>query len=265
MEHEEESLRLDLKTRSGVVEKQATFAGIRPGMRVLDIGCGSGKTTSVLHDLVQPGGKATGIDISRERTDYALSHYQKDGLEFFHRDMRDPLDDLGMFDFIWMRFVLEYYRVDAWPVVKHVTESLRVGGTLCLIDLDHNCLCHYEMPERLEKTVHELMEAVEKQANFDPYVGRKLYSYFKKLGYKGIKINVGTQHLIYGELSEVDAYNWLKKIEVGIKRIHFDFHRYDSGYEEFVNEFMTFFKDPGRFTYTPLISVRGNKDRSDVV
>jgi ubiquinone/menaquinone biosynthesis C-methylase UbiE len=36
--------------------------GIRPGMRVLDLGCGAGDTTFVAADLVGPGGSVVGLD-----------------------------------------------------------------------------------------------------------------------------------------------------------------------------------------------------------
>ena len=61
MEHEDEAKRLDLKTEGGPVFKQALWAGIQPGMRVADIGCGSGKTTHFLHQLIQPGGEIVGM------------------------------------------------------------------------------------------------------------------------------------------------------------------------------------------------------------
>ncbi|MBW7943292.1 MAG: methyltransferase type 11, partial [Candidatus Kuenenia stuttgartiensis] len=38
MENDEEALRLDIKTDTSVVEKQALWAGIETGMRVADIG-----------------------------------------------------------------------------------------------------------------------------------------------------------------------------------------------------------------------------------
>ena len=71
MESLEESLRLDQKTDPLVVEKQARWAGIQPGMRVADLGCGSGKTTSVLNRLVQPGGEAVGLDFAPNRYEFA--------------------------------------------------------------------------------------------------------------------------------------------------------------------------------------------------
>ncbi|HMK65410.1 MAG TPA: methyltransferase type 11, partial [Thermodesulfobacteriota bacterium] len=60
MEDDEEAIRLDRKTDPSVVERQARWAGVKPGMRLADLGCGSGKTSSVLHELVQPGGEVIG-------------------------------------------------------------------------------------------------------------------------------------------------------------------------------------------------------------
>jgi SAM-dependent methyltransferase len=48
MESEEEAVRLDLKTDPDAVRKQALWCGVKAGLRVLDAGCGPGKTTSIL-------------------------------------------------------------------------------------------------------------------------------------------------------------------------------------------------------------------------
>ena len=161
--------------------------------------------------------------------------------------------------------MLEYYRAEAWSIVQHVASVLKPGGILCLIDLDYNCLTHFEMPERLEKTTQEIIEMAQIKANFDPYAGRKLYSYLYKLDFSDIKVHVGAHHLIYGNLDTIDAYVWARKIEVAGKRIGFDFHRYSSGYDGYAEEFKAFFNDPGRFTYTPLISACGRKSNSPAI
>ena len=67
MESEEEAFRLDLKTDPETIRRQARWAGLRPGMRVADLGCGSGKTTGVLAEIVRPGGAAVGVEISEQR------------------------------------------------------------------------------------------------------------------------------------------------------------------------------------------------------
>lgn len=258
MESDEETFRLDIKTDIKVVERQALWAGIKPGMYVADICCGSGKTTSILHKLVHYKGKSVGVDFSLKRIEFAQEHYNGKGIEFVCMDIRDPLDELGMFDFIWVRFVLEYYLSNSFDIVKNISKILKPGGILCLIDLDYNCLSHYDIPSKLEKTLFSIMKYVEENANFDSYAGRKLYSHLYRLGYQDIDVDVRAHHLIFGKPKDADAFNWTKKIEVVSKKIQFQFKEYE-GHEDFIADFKKFFADPGRFTYTPVISCRGRK------
>jgi SAM-dependent methyltransferase len=257
MENSEESKRLVVKTDNDVLVQQAQWAGITPGMRVIDIGCGPGKTTQMLGEIVQPGGSAVGIDLSEERTAFARENYGSDSVSFAQRDLLKPLDDLGQFDFAWVRFLLEYHLSDSFELVQNVSRALKPGGTLCLIDLDYNCLSHFGHSPRMERAVAAIMKNVEEKENFDPYVGRKLYSFLYDMGYQNIDVKVEAHHQIFGELKQVDEFNWTKKVEVAAR--HYDFVEYEGGFEEFREEFRDFFASPRRFTYTPLISCRGTK------
>jgi SAM-dependent methyltransferase len=258
MESEEENDRLDLKTDPIVVRQQGMWARVGQNMRIADLGCGSGKTTSVLHQLAQPGGSAVGVDISRKRVEYAREYYGCDGVEFVCQDIRLPLDNLGEFDFVWIRFVLEYYRSNAADIVYNVSKVLKPGGTICLIDLDLNCMNHYRLPDKLERAIVYFMKTLEEKANFDVYAGRKLYSYLYDLGYEGIDVNVSAHHVIYGELGPIDAFNWTKKLEVLASKLEFDLPEYGS-IRELSDDFTRFFSEPRRFSYTPMICVCGKK------
>lgn len=259
MEHEQEALRLDIKTGSEDLNRQAIWAGIEPGMRVADVGCGSGKTTRLLSGLIKPNGTIVGIDASETRIKHAIVNYGKEGIDFIRKDFYQPLDDLGMFDFIWVRFVLEYHGTKCFNVVQNLSTILKPGGILCLIDLDHNCLNHYGLSPRLEKTINGVMEALTKNHDFDPFVGRKLYAFLFDLGFKDITVDMTFHHLIYGPLNGVDSFNWIKKVEVAAQNSGYEFQEYGGGFEEFLEEFKKFFANPRRFTYTPLIACRGRK------
>lgn len=259
LESDEEAFRLDIKTDSKVVERQALWAGIKPGMHGVDVSCGSGKTTSILHELVQPGGVIVGIDGSERRIKYAREHYGDGGIEYIYKDIRGSLKDLGMFDFAWVRFVLEYYRSNSFDLVINISEIVKPGGILCLIDLDHNSLNHYGISPRLETAIFSMMKYLEEMTNFDPYIGRKLYSFLYDLGYQDIDVSVEAHHLIFGKLKNYDAFNWIKKIEVLSKRLDYPFKEYEGGYKEFLEEFKSFFINPRRFTYTPVILCKGRK------
>jgi len=260
MENLEEILRLEVKTDPEAVRKQATWCGLKPGLRVLDAGCGPGKVTAILYEMIQPGGTILGVDYSEERIRHAAKHYGKGAdIAFQTHDLRDPLDGMGPFDLIWIRFVLEFNRAESLDIVKNLTAVLKPGGYLCLLDLDHNCLNHFEMPSKVEKIIFQAMELADHEYDFDPYSGRKLYSYLYDLAYKDIQADLLAHHLIYGKISEGDIFNWTKKVEIAFQRVKKLFKDYPGGHDAFLTDFTEFLLDPRRFTYTPLILCKGRK------
>jgi len=259
MEDPQEIERLERKTDPESVLAQAHWAGLTSGMRIADIGCGPGLTSSILLDAVQPGGEVVGIDFSVERIAHARNRYQQDGLLFQQEDFFGDLTSLGTFDFVWVRFVLEFHRSRATQLVANLSRLVRPGGTLCLIDLDYNCLSHSGLPERVNETIQDIVRGLEENADFDPYAGRHLYGHLYDLGYQDIRLDMTSHHLIYGELDEAERYNWERKVLVAARRSGCDFARYQGDFNAFAKEFTESFKDPRRFTYTPLIHCCGRK------
>lgn len=263
MENEDESIRLEVKTRPEAVRQQALWCGIRPGLRVLDAGCGPGKVTSILHEMIQPGGTILGVDYSEDRIRYAKKHHNdKTGMEFQVHDLREPFERLGQFDLIWVRFVLEYNLLESPEIVRNLTACLKPKGCLCLLDLDHNCLSNYQLPIDMEKTLFKLMHKLQQEYNFDPYSGRKLYSYMYDLGYQNIQLELTSHNLIYGKIGKRDLFNWKKKVEIALLRTKELFDDYPGGREGFFADFIKFFDDSRRFTYTPLILCKGRKPKA---
>lgn len=259
MESEDEAIRLDLKTDGRVVEEQARWAGLRSGMRAVDLGCGSGKTSFHLNALAQPAGQTLGVDLAPQRIAFARENYKSERLEFTIGDIRDPLEGLGRFDFMWIRFVLEYYRVGSFEIVRNVSSVLEPGGTICLIDLDCNCLRSHGYPPRLERAIQGIMQRLETHRNFDPYIGVKLYSYLFDLGFEDIRVKVLPHNLIYGRFTENEKFNWRKKAEIAGKLSGYEFAEYPGGYSEFIAELEQLLVDPKIFSYTPLIICCGRK------
>ena len=262
MENSEEAFRLEIKTDPEAVRRQALWCGVMPGLRVLDMGCGPGKTTSILHQMVQPGGSACGIDFSTDRISYAKKHYgHLPGIEFYVCDFKKPLNGIGQFDLVWVRFVLEYFLAESPDIVQNISRLLKPGGMLCLLDLDYNCLSHYELPPMIGNLLPKLMKRLEEKFNFDIYAGRKLYSYLYDQGYQDIQVNLVPHHLFFGAIRASDVYNWMKKVEVNANRFTDLFDEYPGGCDAFINDFNQFLIDPRRFTYTPLILCKGMKPK----
>ncbi|MGA2525277.1 MAG: class I SAM-dependent methyltransferase [Smithellaceae bacterium] len=260
MESEEETIRLEIKTDPEALRKQALWCGIKPGMRVLDVGCGTGKTTSLLYEMIQPDGCVVGIDFSETRIFFAKENYgKKKGIEFHLGDFRESMKDLGQFDFIWVRFLLEYYRKEAIDIVKNLKMSVAPGGLLCLLDLDYNCLNHYELPVPLARILPKIMNYADKKYNFDTFVGRKLYSFLYDSGFEKIDVELMAHNLIFGEIKDKDKFNLSKKIEIAAKKAEKLINSYPGGYQQFSSDLNKFLFDPRRFTYTPLLLCKGVK------
>ncbi len=259
MESSEEELRLELKTDPEAVLEQARWCGVTKGKKILDAGCGPGIVTSLLSNITEH--PIVGVDYSPKRIAYARKHYGKEDLiEFALYDLRDELPFGERFDLVWARFVLEYNRSSLNQIVENLTKVLRPGGTLCLLDLDNNCLGHYPLPARLENALHKIMGYLEEEHDFDPYVGRKLYSLIYEAGFEEIRMDMRPHHLIYGDVSRGDMFNWTKKVEMVTQKAPFVIKEiYPNGLQEFFGDFEKFFENPMRFTYTPIIMCKGIK------
>jgi hypothetical protein len=51
----------------------------------------------------------------------------------------------------------------------------------------------------------------------------------------------------------------LYKVEVAAQKSGYPFTDFAGGFKEFKNDFISFFRDPRRFTYTPIVLARGCK------
>ena len=103
-----------------------------PGALVLDVGCGTGRTTLALARRVAPGGQAVGVDISDEMLMRAQEHAEAAGTEnvsFVHADAQ--VHDLGdaAFDAAYSRFGVMFF-ADPVAAFGNIRRALKPGGSL---------------------------------------------------------------------------------------------------------------------------------------
>ncbi|WP_223862869.1 class I SAM-dependent methyltransferase [Pseudomonas cannabina] len=105
-------------------------AGICSGMRILDVGCGSGDVAFLLSDLVGSAGEIVGVDHDGAALANARSRAgQRTSPAFIQSDLLDLPASVGMFDAIVGRRVL-MYQTDTVAVVKALAVHLRPGGVM---------------------------------------------------------------------------------------------------------------------------------------
>ena len=136
---EDELARLERQGRALAPATRMIFAaaGIRSGMRVLDLGCGPGDVAFVAADLVGPDGYVVGIDRSPQALAQARRRAEQRGLarvRFVEGDIHDPAPG-GPFDAIVERLSL-WALPDPAAVLRKQATVLRPGGLVVPMEAD---------------------------------------------------------------------------------------------------------------------------------
>lgn len=116
-------------------------AGISAGMRVLDVGCGSGDVAFLAAELVGPGGEVIGVDRAIAAIQRGTARAQSRGAAHVKFLEGDPsaIEFERPFDAVVGRLVLMYYP-DPVDAVRKLARHVRQGGLIIFQEFDiANC------------------------------------------------------------------------------------------------------------------------------
>jgi SAM-dependent methyltransferase len=112
-------------------------AGLRPGMRVADLGCGVGMVTALLGDLVGPWGHVVGIDASAAQLEQARQRLSPGttNISFVEASATGTGLAPESFDLVYCRFLL-IHLLEPERALSEMWALLRPGGILVCEDGD---------------------------------------------------------------------------------------------------------------------------------
>jgi ubiquinone/menaquinone biosynthesis C-methylase UbiE len=163
---------------------------LRPGMRVLDLGCGTGEDSRRLASLVGPAGEVVGIDASEAMITAARARPDGTGLPVsFHLGDAMQLDlPTESFDAVRCERLLVHVP-DPVLALGEMVRVTRRGGRVMVIDMDVDSLV-LDLPDLdrdfLRRVMHGISDAVSAGQ-----IGRQLPRLFREAKLDDVRLQMG--------------------------------------------------------------------------
>jgi SAM-dependent methyltransferase len=197
---------------------QSSYATIipllRPGMRVLDAGCGTGAISAGIAEAIGPEGHVTGIDssihlIRKGREDHAgLANLDLQEADLF------TFAPAEKFDLIVSARVLQWLSNPA-AALQHFKSLLKPGGYISILDYNHARLEWAPAPPESMRQFYQAFLHWRADAGMDNEIADHLPELFNSLGFTDVTVLPADEVYVKGEASFPDkAGIWTKVAEL---------------------------------------------------
>ncbi len=191
---ERELERLDTQGRfyEGIARRFLEAVGLAPGMRVLDIGCGTGDFSFLAADIVGPTGSVVGIDRAPEPLAVAEARastlgVKNLGFQLSHSGDLPPGPEV---DALIGRFVL-MHQEDPTTTLRETVRHVRHGGLVAFLESHMSALVEgihsYPHSPTYHRIVEWLVEVI-RAAGAHPDMGLRLRQVFVDAGLPAPKL-----------------------------------------------------------------------------
>jgi ubiquinone/menaquinone biosynthesis C-methylase UbiE len=197
------------------LERQAPLAGledhlrhvpVRPGARILDVGCGSGCMTRLFAARYKDS-NVVGLDLRADYLDYARYRAAQEGLaniEFREGDACQLLFPDDSFDLVWSKYLLQWV-AQPETAIGEFRRVARKGACVVTCTFDGFALTHWPEDSVLQREVELVFPAL-----VDPFIGRKMPSLFMANGLTNIEVAVEHDRVftVIGSIDPERRRNW---------------------------------------------------------
>src|SRR5580693_1019016 len=130
---------------------------LKPGMHILDAGCGTGEALSWLASEVEPSGSVVGIDLAAAHVAAARTH-SSPAIQIHQADLFGVSMKPASFDLVWCVNTINHL---THPVAgaRHLAKLLRPGGRLALGQSSLLPDMYFAWDARLERVTNEAVRS----------------------------------------------------------------------------------------------------------
>jgi SAM-dependent methyltransferase len=227
--------------------------------KVLEVGCGPG-ALAIAAARERPTLTVTGVDISPARFARTAADLPPNVI-LLQADAVDLPFVNGAFDVVYSRFLLEYLS-DKQRAVDEMVRVCDAGGKVLLQDLDGQLVWHFPEDAELQEGLHRVLGALGARG-FDPFVGRKLFSFCKSAGLKDIRVSAESYHLYAGPIDDHNLRLWQEKFDI-VLPVAASVLGGEPAALALRERFLDYLRRDDSLTYSVIFTVEGTKPVIDV-
>jgi ubiquinone/menaquinone biosynthesis C-methylase UbiE len=160
---------------------------LKEGMRVLDVGCGTGAISKGIAEKVGSDGYVLGIDNTEAFINSGRQAYRDvPNLQLMHADLFQFQTE-EKFDLVVAARVLQWLSNPRDAVTK-LASLLKPGGQLSILDYNHEALFFQPSPPEVMMTFYRAFLKWRADAGMDNAIGDHLRDYFNEAGLHAVEV-----------------------------------------------------------------------------
>jgi SAM-dependent methyltransferase len=174
-------------------------AGLKPGMRVADFGCGVGATTRMLAEMVELSGRVIGIDVNAAQLEQGRHLCTSAGIgnaTFVEASATATGLPRNSFDLVYCRFLL-LHLLDPAACLREMLDVLKPGGVLVVED--GNLTSAGSVPASSLHAFADLLGRLAPTRGLNYALSDDLYHMVKAAGFTELEIEIHQPAVAHGE------------------------------------------------------------------
>lgn len=178
--HELERLNLQARLVNPITQQFFLEAGLAPGMRVLDVGCGAGDVSFLVAQIVGDAGEVIGMDIAPTAIASAQARAEpRSNVCFLEGDPAEMRFEQP-FDAIVGRYVLQFQK-DPAAMLGKLARHVRPGGVIVFQEIDWDARRSFPPVPTYDRCCGWIVATL-RARGADPQMGIKLHAAFVAAG-----------------------------------------------------------------------------------